>query len=115
MAITISHVFLQNNMEDPRSMHDIAVIWRGKKFTVQMIPSATLKDLGHELQNLTRIKADTMRFIVPQSSNKSSKLLTPFSNEHERLSLQETSIAEVSLISIILYLEAFHYSDYKSL
>ncbi|GMN27930.1 hypothetical protein TIFTF001_001856 [Ficus carica] len=81
-------------MEDPQSMHDIAVIWRGKKFTVQMIPSATLKDLGHELQNLTRIKADTMRFIVPQSSNKSSKLLTPFSNEHERLSLQETSIAE---------------------
>ncbi|XP_024023357.1 uncharacterized protein LOC21387558 [Morus notabilis] len=77
-------------MKDPQSVHDISVIWRGKKFVVQMNPSATLKELGHELQNLTHVKPDTMRFIVPRSS----KLLTPFSNEHERLSLQETSITE---------------------
>ncbi|XP_062107289.1 uncharacterized protein LOC133818439 [Humulus lupulus] len=81
-------------MEDPQSIHNISVIWRGKKFTVQMNPSATLKDLGHEMQKLTHIKTDTMRFIVPQFSNKSSQLLTPFSNEHERLSLQETYVIQ---------------------
>ncbi|KAF4368239.1 uncharacterized protein LOC115699071 [Cannabis sativa] len=81
-------------MEDPQSIHNISVIWRGKKFTLQMNPSSTLKDLGHEMQKLTHIKTDTMRFIVPQFSNKSSQLLTPFSNEHERLSLQETFVTQ---------------------
>ena len=91
-------------MEDPQNIHNISIIWRGKKFSVQMNPSATLKELGDEMQKLTHVKTDTMRFIVPQS-NKSSKLLTPFSYEHERLSLQETSMTEVSLFSSILYLE----------
>ncbi|PON48496.1 WLM domain containing protein [Parasponia andersonii] len=81
-------------MEDPQSIHNVSVIWRGKKFTVQMNPTATLKELGDELQKLTHVKADTMRFIVPQFLNKSSKLLTPFSEEHKRLSLEETSITE---------------------
>ncbi|PON44609.1 WLM domain containing protein [Trema orientale] len=81
-------------MEDPQSIHNVSVIWRGRKFTVQMDPTATLKELGDELQKLTHVKADTMRFIVPQFLNKSSKLLTPFSEEHERLSLEETSITE---------------------
>ncbi|KAH7533405.1 hypothetical protein FEM48_Zijuj04G0127300 [Ziziphus jujuba var. spinosa] len=80
-------------MEDPQSIN-VSVIWRGKKFVVGMSPCATLKDLGHELQKLSEVKADTMRFIVPQNSNKSSKLLFPFSDEHERLSLQESSIVE---------------------
>ncbi|BFG26014.1 hypothetical protein CerSpe_122880 [Prunus speciosa] len=35
-----------------------------------------------------------MKLIVPQFSNKSSKLLSPFSDEHEKLSLEETSIIE---------------------
>ncbi|XP_015881509.3 uncharacterized protein LOC107417406 [Ziziphus jujuba] len=80
-------------MEDPQSIN-VSVIWRGKKFVVGMSPCATLKDLGHEMQKLSEVKADTMRFIVPQNSNKSSKLLFPFSDEHERLSLQESSIVE---------------------
>ena len=82
-------------MEDPHSIHDITIMWRGKKYALRMSPSATLKELRHELQKLTNVRADTMRFIVPSAPNKTSALLTPFSEEHERLSLQETSIAEV--------------------
>ncbi|KAF3443367.1 hypothetical protein FNV43_RR13049 [Rhamnella rubrinervis] len=82
-----------NNMQDPQSIN-ISVIWRGKKFIIGMSPSATIKELGHEMQKLTDVKADTMRLIVPQNSNKCSKLLFPFSDEHERLILQETSIIE---------------------
>lgn len=81
-------------MQDPQSIN-ISVIWRGKKFIIGMSPAATIKELGHEMQKLTDVKADTMRLIVPQNSNKSSKLLFPFSDEHERLILRETSIVEV--------------------
>ncbi|XP_062009341.1 uncharacterized protein LOC133725943 isoform X1 [Rosa rugosa] len=77
-----------------RSLHNVEVIWRGNKITVEIDPDATVKELGHELQRLTNVKADTMRLIVPQLPNKTSRLLSPFSDEHERLSLQETSILE---------------------
>lgn len=82
-------------MQDPQIIN-ISVIWRGKKFIVGMSPSATIKELGHEMQKFTDVKADTMRLIVPDSFNKSSKLLFPFSDEHECLNLQESSIVEVS-------------------
>ncbi|KAK7333927.1 hypothetical protein VNO80_30708 [Phaseolus coccineus] len=59
---------------------------------------ANVKDLGQELQKLTNINEDTMRFIVPQISGRASKLLTPFSAEHALLSLQEASITEASSI-----------------
>ncbi|KAF7140222.1 hypothetical protein RHSIM_Rhsim06G0169800 [Rhododendron simsii] len=76
------------------STHNITVTWRGKKFIVEMNSAASLKDLGHELQKLTDVKADTMRLIVPQAFDKSSKLLSPFSEEHSRLHLQEISFFE---------------------
>ncbi|XP_052178766.1 uncharacterized protein LOC127792341 [Diospyros lotus] len=78
-------------MELQQSTHNISVTWRGKKFILEMNSAATLKDLGFELQKLTDVQADTMRLIVPQASDRSSKLLSPFSDEHECLSLQETS------------------------
>uniref|UniRef100_A0A2P2KZZ7 Uncharacterized protein LOC105640877 n=1 Tax=Rhizophora mucronata TaxID=61149 RepID=A0A2P2KZZ7_RHIMU len=81
-------------MEDMESILNITVIWRGNKYIVEMNSNACLKDLGVELQKLTDVKADTMRLIVPQSSKKGSKMLSPFSDEHSRLSLQEASIAE---------------------
>ncbi|GMY09775.1 ubiquitin and wlm domain-containing metalloprotease [Fagus crenata] len=79
-------------MQNPENMQNISVVWREKSFTIEMNSCATIKELGLELQKLTNVKADTMRLIVPQSSNKSSKLLSPFSDEHAFLSLQETSI-----------------------
>ncbi|XP_068303396.1 uncharacterized protein [Pyrus communis] len=81
-------------MEDPRAEHNLWVLWRGKRFDVKIHSGATLKDLGHELQKLTDVKADTMRLIVPKFSDKSSKMLSPFSDEHRNLSLQEASFVE---------------------
>lgn len=80
-------------MQDLGSMLKVSAIWRRKKYVVEVNSGSSLKELGHELQKLTDVKADTMRFIVPQ--NKGSKLLSPFSDEHSSLSLQEVSIIEV--------------------
>ena len=88
-------------------MFKVTVIWRGNKFIVGMNTDASVKDLGDELQKLTDIKADTMRLIVPRFSNKSSKLLFPFSDEHSQLSLQEASIMEVSFSTLSLSLSLF--------
>ncbi|XP_057506870.1 uncharacterized protein LOC130790035 isoform X2 [Actinidia eriantha] len=81
-------------MQEQQSTRNISVTWRGKKVILEMNSDNTLKDLGHELQKLTDVKADTMRLIVPQTSDRSSKLLSPFSDEHSSLSLQETSFFE---------------------
>lgn len=86
-------------MQEQMSTHNITVTWKGNKFIVEMNPGASLKDLGHELQKLTNVKADTMRLIVPQASDKSSKLLSPFSDEHSSLYLQETSFFEVTFFT----------------
>jgi hypothetical protein len=90
-------------------MFKVTVIWRGNKFIVGMNTDASVKDLGDELQKLTDIKADTMRLIVPRFSNKSSKLLFPFSDEHSQLSLQEASIMEVSFSTLSLFLFFFFF------
>ncbi|KAE8075602.1 hypothetical protein FH972_014298 [Carpinus fangiana] len=88
-------------MENPESIQSISVLWRGKKFTIEMSSGATLKELGLKLQKLTDVKADTMRLIVPKSSNKTSKLLSPFSDEQAFLSLDETSITKGKLIRMM--------------
>lgn len=85
----------RSNMQPQSSQLNISVTWRGKKFVVEMNIGANVKDLGQELHKLTNIKEDTMRFIVPQISGRTSRLLAPFSTEHALLSLQETSIFEV--------------------
>ncbi|KAB5527681.1 hypothetical protein DKX38_021528 [Salix brachista] len=82
-------------------MFKVIVLWRGNKYIVEMNADASVKGLGNELQKLTDIKADTMRLIVPQFSNKSSKLLFPFSDEHSQLSLQEASIMEGKFIRML--------------
>ncbi|KAJ9560864.1 hypothetical protein OSB04_006024 [Centaurea solstitialis] len=79
-------------MEHGSNFHEISVTWRGKKYVVTMDLGATLEELGLELQKLTAVKEDTLKLIVP--SYKMSKLLSPFSNEHSHLTLQETSITE---------------------
>ncbi|KAJ6329474.1 hypothetical protein OIU77_011032 [Salix suchowensis] len=82
-------------------MFKVTVIWRGNKYIVEMNADASVMGLGNELQKLTDIKADTMRLIVPQFSNKSSKLLFPFSDEHSQLSLHEASIMEGKFIRML--------------
>ncbi|KAH0710977.1 hypothetical protein KY290_011275 [Solanum tuberosum] len=77
----------------------LSVIWRGKKFSLEMDPAATLKSLGDELLNLTNVRDDTMRLIVP--TNKSSRLLYPFSEEHSYLKLEAASILEGKSIRML--------------
>ncbi|XP_031262033.1 uncharacterized protein LOC116120231 isoform X2 [Pistacia vera] len=79
-------------MQDSQSVLKVLVIWRGNKYVVEMNSNSSLKELGTELQKLTDVKADTMRLIVPQ--NKGSKLMSPFSDDHSRLSVLEVSIIE---------------------
>lgn len=75
-------------------MPNIVVVWRGKQYNVEINPNSTIKEFGEKLQTLTNVKPDTMRLLLPRSSDKGSKLLTPFSDEHSNLSLQETSVLE---------------------
>ncbi|KAI7734805.1 hypothetical protein M8C21_017778 [Ambrosia artemisiifolia] len=79
-------------MEQVGNTKEISVTWRGKKYVLTMNLDATVEELGQELQKLTAVKSDTLKLIV--QSKKSSKLLSPFSDEHSRLTLQETSIIE---------------------
>ncbi|KAI3753405.1 hypothetical protein L2E82_25457 [Cichorium intybus] len=79
-------------MDPERNTNEISVTWRGKKYAVTMKSDATLEELGHELQKLTAVKSDTLKLIV--QSHKSSKLFSPFSDEHSHLTLLETSILE---------------------
>lgn len=70
----------------------LSVTWRGKKFTLEMKHGANLKDLGDQLQQLTSVKVDTLRLIVP--TNKGSKMLYPFSDEHSYLPVEAASAIE---------------------
>jgi hypothetical protein len=54
-----------------------------------------VKDFGQLLQDLTNVKPETLKLIVPQSANKGSKLITPFSDSHSSLILKEAAIDEV--------------------
>ncbi|CAN4094212.1 unnamed protein product [Withania somnifera] len=76
-----------------------SVIWRGKKFSLEMDPTATLKSLGDELLNLTNVRDDTMCLIVP--TKKSSRLFYPFSEEHSFLKLEAASILEGKSIRML--------------
>lgn len=84
--------FFVQNMEQ-QDNHSISVVWRREKFIVDINPDATLKELGNKLQELTHVKADTLRLLVPVDA--SSKLMYPFSEEHSYLSLKATSVLKV--------------------
>ncbi|KAK4420563.1 hypothetical protein Salat_2006700 [Sesamum alatum] len=86
-------------MEQQQELHSCSVIWRGQKFVVEMNPSAPLKELGEKLQELTNVKADTLRLLVPME--KSSKLLYPFANEHSCLSLASASVLKARSIRMM--------------
>ena len=68
----------------------------GQTADVDADPSCTVKEFGQLLQDLTSVKPDTLKLIVPQSTNKGSKLITPFSDPHSSLTLNEAAISEVS-------------------
>ena len=73
----------------------ISVTWRGRQLDVDADPGCTVKEFGQLLQDLTSVKPDTLKLIVPQSTNKGSKLITPYSESHSGLTLNDAAICEV--------------------
>ncbi|CAO2826318.1 unnamed protein product [Amaranthus hypochondriacus] len=47
-------------MVQRQSNISVHVIWRGKKFMLEVNSEASLKELGEELQTLTDVQADTI-------------------------------------------------------
>ncbi|KAL2938756.1 hypothetical protein RDABS01_022205 [Bienertia sinuspersici] len=82
------------NMVQRQSIISVPVVWKGKKFVLEINPEASLKELGEKLLTLTEVKADTIRLIIPQPSTKSSRLLMPFSDGHSSIRLQDAGILE---------------------
>ncbi|KAK9691327.1 hypothetical protein RND81_09G190000 [Saponaria officinalis] len=81
-------------MVQQQSIVSVPVVWRGKKYVLNVNSEASVWELGEELRKLTDIKSDTMRLIVPQSSVKSSRLLMPFSDDHSSIKLQDAGITD---------------------
>lgn len=79
----------------------LSVTWRGNKFILEMEHGANLKELGDKLQQLTNVRVDTLRLIVP--TNEGSKMLYPFSDEHSYLPLEAASAIEVWKINFPLF------------
>jgi hypothetical protein len=77
---------------DEKRIARISVTWRGRQLDVDADPSCTVKEFGQLLQDLTNVKPETLKLIVPQSANKGSKLIMPFSDTHSRLTLKEAAI-----------------------
>ncbi|XP_012830116.1 PREDICTED: uncharacterized protein LOC105951263 [Erythranthe guttata] len=86
-------------MEQKQDLQSCLVLWRGRKLVVEMNPSDTLRDLGKKLQELTNIEADTLRLLIP--TEKSSKLIYPFSDDHSCLTLDSTSLLKVKSIRMM--------------
>jgi hypothetical protein len=79
---------------DEKRIARISVTWRGRQLDVDADPSCTVKEFGQLLQDLTNVKPETLKLIVPQSANKGSKLITPFSDSHSSITLKEAAIDE---------------------
>ncbi|CAL1381967.1 unnamed protein product [Linum trigynum] len=86
-------------MQEAESLINVTVTWRGKRYEVEIDAGACLKDLGDELRTLTDVEPDTMRLIVPQG--KTSKLLSPFSDEHSHMTLLEASISGEKIVRMM--------------
>jgi hypothetical protein len=80
---------------DEHKIAEVSVIWRGKQLNVEIDQSCSVKEFGQILQDLTNVKPDTLKLIVPQSEKKSSKLVSPFSDLGSSLSLQDAGIIQV--------------------
>jgi hypothetical protein len=80
---------------DEKRIARISVTWRGRQLDVDADPSCTVKEFGQLLHDLTNVKPETLKLIVPQSANKGSKLITPFSDSHSSITLKEAAIDEV--------------------
>ncbi|CAA0837093.1 Unknown protein [Striga hermonthica] len=75
---------------EQQQVNSFVVVWRGQKIILEMNSSATFKDFGEKLQELTNVKADTLRLLVPIDNT--SKMVHPFTKEHSSLRLDSISL-----------------------
>ncbi|PKU73161.1 hypothetical protein MA16_Dca021449 [Dendrobium catenatum] len=78
------------NMEE--GTINVEVIWRGTKLNVEVNTRWTLGELGKKLVELTNVRPDTLKLLVPQTNTKGSRLLAPFSADNSSVEIQETGI-----------------------
>ncbi|KAK8955444.1 hypothetical protein KSP40_PGU007289 [Platanthera guangdongensis] len=71
---------------------NVEIIWRATKLNVEVNSKWTVEELGKKLLQLTNVKHDTLKLIVPQINGKGSRLLAPFSDDNSGLNIQETGI-----------------------
>ena len=97
---------------ETQNIISLSILWRDKRLELELEEISSMKELGHKLQILTGVKADTMRLIFPQSTTKGSKLIIPFSDEHSSLRLQEISVHKVLQLFIgeimLFFMLEFH-------
>lgn len=71
---------------------NVEIIWRATKLNVEVNSGWTVGELGKKLLQLTNVKNDTLKLLVPQLNGKGSRLLAPFSDDNSGLGIQETGI-----------------------
>ncbi|XP_057865190.2 uncharacterized protein LOC131072911 isoform X2 [Cryptomeria japonica] len=82
-------------MEDTMAREiKVRVVWRGKTLELTEKAGCTVGELGVKLKELTNVKPETMRLLVPQSKQSGSVSLVPFSDNHGNVRLAETGITE---------------------
>lgn len=83
-------------MEEEGTMN-IEVIWRGVKLNVEANTRWTVGELGKKLVEVTNVKPDTLKLLVPHTNTKGSRLLAPFSDDNSSLEIQEIGIIKVRI------------------
>lgn len=78
-------------MEEEGIMN-IEVIWRGTKLNVVANTRWTVGELGKKLVEVTNVKPNTLKLLVPHVNTKGSRLLSPFSEDNSNLEIQEIGI-----------------------
>ncbi|XBI37367.1 hypothetical protein VPH35_122703 [Triticum aestivum] len=99
---------------DEQRIACISVTWRGRQLDVDADPSCTVKEFGRLLQDLTIFKPEMLKFIVPQSASKGSKLISPFLDPHSSLTLEEAAVSRPR-VSLKLPQGQYIFCDFRTL
>jgi hypothetical protein len=65
---------------DEHKIAEVSVIWRGNQLNVEIDQSFSIKEFSQILQDLTNVKPDTLKFIVPSLKIKVQGWLLQFSD-----------------------------------
>ncbi|PKA51352.1 hypothetical protein AXF42_Ash002717 [Apostasia shenzhenica] len=83
------------------TVKNVEFLWRSMKLNVEVNLRWTIKELGEILLQLTDVKPDTLKLLVPQAKGKGSKLIAPFSDDYSSLDMQETGILKLKSLRML--------------